>query len=100
MRVKVPQKIGDFRVVYDSKLLLDESVYAQVWWRRELIKLDPCMPDNNKTRSLFHEQFHLIDKEYKLHLDEDTIDRLANGMYQFIRYNLGIEFDWSDIKEL
>ena len=98
MKVKIPKRIKNFTVVYTPNLIVDDGDYGQVWFRKELIRIDPCMPLLHRDRSLIHEVLHTIDRDYKCHLDDDNVDRIAGGFLDFLRNDLGIEFNWDNIK--
>jgi len=49
--------------------------------------------------TFLHEIVHMADINYESRLDESDVSRIANGLFEFLYYNLGIELDWSDICE-
>ena len=104
MKVKIPPKIkvsiGDYEIFYQPHLSIDESQCGQVWFRKNLIRIDPCFPANEQFVTLIHEVLHIVDRFYKCHLEEDNVDRIARGISEFLVNNLGIEYDWSDIREI
>ena len=104
MKIKVPQKIRisaeDYEIFFQPHLSVDDAQSGQVWFRKNLIRVDPCFPRSAQFATLIHEVIHIIDRCYKCHLEEDNVERLARGISEFLANNLGIEFDWSDIKEL
>ena len=103
MKVKIPEiiKIGIYprRVIYKPYLKVDEGYDGLINHRLETIEVDPVLPKARRDACLIHEVVHLVDKNYDCHLGEDDISRIANGVAEFLFNNLGIEFDWKDIKE-
>ena len=79
-----------FGVLGVKGLLLDQRIAIIVF------VLSPLLERN---QTLLHEVFHIISESFRCSLDEDTVERLANGMGEFLFDNLGIEFDWGDIKK-
>lgn len=78
---------------------LDEGWKGSVNFRTREILLDPAQSKNQREFSLLHEVIHIIDNAFECDLDEKNISRIAEGFQVFLQDNLGLEFDWSDIKE-
>jgi len=103
MRIKVSKeiKIGahSYKVVYKKHLGKDQGFRGTIEHRQEEIWIDPENPLCQRNCTLLHEAMHLISGVFSIGLEDDAIDRVAEGMAEFLFNNLGIEFDWSDIKE-
>lgn len=103
MKIKVPRyiRIGvhSYRISF-SRYLKDygEGDGATQHIRQELI-VSPELPASQKAVTLMHEALHLINKNYRCQLEEPNIDRLAEGLAEFLLNNLDIEFVWSEIVE-
>lgn len=66
--------------------------------RLQEVWIDPDSPLSQKNETLLHEVLHLISMVFSCSLDEDNIDRIAEGYAELLFNNLGIELDWSDIE--
>ena len=103
MKVKVPKKIKIathlYDVKYDLHLRHDEACYGQVNHRNQIISIETSVPPSIRNQTLLHEVIHIVDKTYVCRMDEDDLERLSNGLSEFLFDNLGIEFDWSLIRE-
>lgn len=53
------------------------------------IKLDAVLVDGHPHlfATFLHEALHEVSDQYKLHLEEDDVDRLANGLAAFLQDN-------------
>ena len=66
--------------------------------RTEVMGLDTTLGVGNRDRVLAHEITHMIDIDKECNLGEENISRIGNGWLEFLRDNLGIELDWSNIQ--
>ncbi len=101
MKVKIPKniRVGSLtgRVEFKENLKVDDGWRGDYNQRTGILSIDPqCGEGINAT--FLHEVIHLIDLNYECDLNEVNISRIANGVYEFLKYNLGIEFDWSEIE--
>ena len=71
-------RVGEYRP-HDAEIVIDEAIHPQ-----------------QKGVTLIHEYLHAVNTVHSLHLDDDTIDRLAQGFMEFLQC-LGIELDWQNI---
>ena len=103
MKVKIPKeiKIGvyPYRVIPTPHLKLNKGNWGTTNHTEKTIVLDSALPSLELNQTLIHEVLHIISVVFMCSLDEDNVERLANGMGEFLFDNLGIEFDWSDIRE-
>jgi len=103
MKIKIPReiKVGahSYRIILTPQLKIDQDKRGIVDHRRQTIELEGSMPNTMLVAVLLHEVVHIIDEVYSCHTDEDTTDRIAQGLTDMF-YNMGIEFDWSDISEV
>ena len=103
MKVKVPNKIKiaarTYDIVFRQELLRDEGNRGQVWWHKQLMELAPNLHPEQEVVSFLHECIHIIDEHMagRSNITEETTCSLAEGIYQLLKDNLGIELDLSDI---
>jgi len=102
MKVKVPKeiKLGIYRykIKFDKTMQLVSGNVGEHRPSNGEIALAPYMSEPSRIITLNHEVLHHISDQYRMHLDEDAVDRLAFGWAEFMQ-SLGIELDWSDIRE-
>ena len=103
VKVKVPQKIKIGLYPYGVEAVPDLKLKEGVWGvsnhvKRE-VRVDSHLPLLERNQTLLHEVIHIISQGFMCSLDEDNVERLANGIGEFLFDNLGIEFDWELIKE-
>jgi len=102
MKVKIPNeiKIGahTYKVFLKDNLKIDQDKRGVVDHRAQTIELESAMPESMMLAVLLHEVVHIIDEVYSCHTDEDTTDRISQGLTGLL-YNLNLRFDWSDIPE-
>ena len=103
MLVKIPReiKIGadSYDIILKPNLKLREGCVGETKYMCHTITVDVGLMQDDKMNTFLHEVLHSIDHAYSCSLDESNIDRMAGGLTEFLRDNLGIEFDWSLIKE-
>lgn len=101
VKIKLPKKIKIGTMIceikYTPNLRNDNAWRACFNQRTAMLEIDPAC-GATQDRSFEHEVVHLIDINYECGLSEENISRLANGLDEFLKDYLGIEFDWSDIK--
>ncbi len=101
MKVKIPREINIGTYKYIVKLdsnLPDFGLLGQCQTDDGIIKLSPEQNINVRNVSLLHEVTHAIKDVFRFDADDDTVDRIAHGMAEFLFNNLEIEFDWSLIQ--
>ncbi len=103
--IKIPKTISGggihlYKVGYRTYLKTDEGNMGFANHRTQQIGIDPTCSKPNKNATLWHEILHKIDREYSCRIDEDNLDRLSEGITTVLEKDFGLEFDWSDIKEL
>ena len=103
MKVKVPNKIkigvNTYNVEYLPDELFNDNEFGACWHRKELITIDPSSKETQKYTTFLHETIHLVEKSYSFKISESEVDMIAHGMVELLRDNIGIELDWSDIRE-
>ncbi|KKN16940.1 hypothetical protein LCGC14_0970980 [marine sediment metagenome] len=103
MRVKIPREIKISIYPYSVKLVphlkLEEGNWGTTNFVRRTLGIDSDLPLLERNQTLLHEVFHIISASFLCGLDEDNVERLANGIGELLFDNLGIEFDWSGIRE-
>ena len=102
MKVKIPREISigiqKYRVEYLPDEVFNDNEFGAAWHRKQLITIEPTSHYVQKYTTLLHEVMHLIEKAYSFRIPDEDVDRLASGMGEFLKDNLGIELDWSDIE--
>ena len=104
MKVKIPQKIKiglcELVVKYNRHLRDDDGCAGIANFRTGEIQIMPQLAPRRKDVTLMHEVVHIFEDVYHFRLSEDDNWRIAEGIVELLVNNLGIEFDWSSIKEL
>ena len=104
MKIKVPKEIKvsshTYTVCFAPHLRHDEGRYGVVNHRLQQVEIETSIPPSLRDQTLLHEVIHIIDRAYVCGVGEEDVERIANGVAEFLRRNLGIELDWSDIKEV
>ena len=105
IEIKIPKTISGggihlYSVGYRTYLKTDEGGMGCINHRKEQILIDPAYPEADKNVTIWHEAIHKITREYGCRLEDDNIDRLAEGIVAILEKDFGVKFDWSDIKEL
>ncbi|MCM1564916.1 MAG: hypothetical protein NC238_02970 [Dehalobacter sp.] len=93
--MNIPEKVrigGTNYEIREEDRLNDGSrlAYGHIDFDRALIRLDSNLQDQQgKCKTLLHEILHGIAKHFELAVgdDEDTIDKLAKGLYMVISDN-------------
>ena len=102
MKVKVPRqiKLGThlFDIIFSDTVRSDEGLAGLTHHRKQIIEIEKVQPLSQKAVILLHEVLHIIDRQYGCELEERNVDRVAQGIAEFLMENLGIEFDWQDVK--
>ncbi len=103
MKVKVPSeiKIGALRakVRMVSYIHADDNYRGLFNQRTEELQIDNQLGGRARDMTFLHEIVHMADINYEAGLNEGDVSRIANGLFEFLYRNLGIELDWSDISE-
>lgn len=93
--MKIPEKIRiagvDHEVRYEERLNNGTTLaYGHIDYDKALIRLAPNLQsEQGEQQTLLHEILHGIAKHFDLEIesDEDTIDKLARGLYMVIKDN-------------
>jgi len=95
--MKIPEKIKVaghyYKVKWDDEYLSNEGYLGLSVHRKLLMWLCKIYRGDKLSKSLIeqtviHEILHCVDTAYNNHaLDEDTIDRLSEGLYQVLKDN-------------
>ena len=104
MKVKIPKEIRLLTHTYKirSNTMETRSMGAMAishHYHQEIIIDKKGMPRSEYEQSFFHEVFHVIERHFSMTFDDSDIDRLAEGLVAILFDGLGIELDWSAIKE-
>jgi len=67
---------------------------------QEIVLDRSCQPKSEVGQIFLHEFMHVIERHMGMKLEDNDIERISEGFYDLLVNNLGLEFDWSDIKEL
>ena len=103
MKVKIPKEIKiashTYALKFSPYVHCDEARYANCNHRTQEITLWSEAPASIVNESFIHEVIHIAELCYRVDVTDADIDRIANVIMELLKDNLGIEFDWSDIKE-
>ena len=103
MKVKVPQKfkIGatPVSICFAENLVNDDGFDGTFNRRTGKLEIDDRLKDTPAKRDKIfgHELMEVIKENYNLHTSEEDMSNIANGWLEFLS-QLGIEFDWEEIK--
>ena len=104
MKVKVPPQVRigchDYNICFNKHLWHDDKLAGSVNHRTHMIQIDPAFQLSELDATLIHEIIHIVVRIFSCQAEEADIDRLSEGMGEFLLNNLGIEFDWSNISEI
>ena len=102
MRVKIPKqiKIGihSYSLAFTPHIHSDEGRYANCNHRTQEINIWSESPASLRYESLIHEVIHIAELTTRIDISDPDIDRIAHIIAELFKDNLGIEFDWSNIK--
>ncbi len=102
MKIKIPRtfKVGaaTANVSLKKHLSGDDGFNGTFNTRTGDLRLDCVLIGSKRDRIFAHELMEVIKENYSLHTSEDDMSNIANGWLEFLS-QLGVEFDWSDIKE-
>ena len=104
MKVKVPNKVKilthEYTIKFDTKALISAQTSGMAKHLYQEILLDnENLPESELNQVFLHELIHTIERHFCLHLEDPDVERLSEGLAVVLFDNLGIELDWSDIKE-
>ena len=105
MKVKVPREIevAGFSITIDcseesTKYLQSISLFGEYIRCLRLLRIRNDLTQQEWANTFWHEIEHIIDDLFLgRKLEEEKIDVISNGLHQVAK-QLGIEFDWSEIK--
>jgi hypothetical protein len=93
--MNIPDKVRiggmDYEIKYEARLNDGSQLLCgQIDYNNTIIKLAPNLQSNqNECQTLLHEIIHGIVHHFELEIDgdEDTVDKLAKGLYMVISDN-------------
>ena len=93
--MNIPEKVRiagmDYAVKYEERLNNGvQLAYGHIDYEKKLIRIDSELGEyQGKCQTLLHEIMHGVAKHFDLEIeaDEDTIDKLAKGLYMVIADN-------------
>ena len=100
VKIPNPLKIGMyvFKIVLSHTLPLSVAgCYGDIDPSIEKLRMAIGLTPIQRHATFNHEVLHQINRNYCCGLDEATIDRIAEGLADFQRDTLGIEYDWSEV---
>jgi len=102
MKVKIPKEIKIGAFSYSIKMVEglenDYHLLGQCLTDKGIIKLEMHSIPQVKDATLLHEVVHAINDVFVCKIDDECVERIAQGLAEILKNNLGIEFDWSEIK--
>ena len=103
MKIKVPKQITvgsmTYGIVLTPNLEKHHHLLGQCLTDEGLIKIEPHSRADVRDQSLMHELVHAINDIFMCKLDEDNIERIAQGLTATLKRDFCVEFDWSLIEE-
>jgi len=63
------------------------------------IYIDDISAKSQLDQALLHEIMHMIERFFVVRIDDNDIDRIAEGLAILLFDNFGIEFDWGLVKD-
>ena len=104
MKVKIPKEIRllthTYKIRSSSKETRANGAMAlSRHFHQDIIIDKATMPRSEYEQAFFHEVLHVIERHFSMNFTDEDIDRLAEGLVAILFDNLGIELDWSAIKE-
>ena len=104
MKVKIPKTVKflthTYKIRFDSTALNSQGTQGMVRHIYQDIILDKDHTAKSETDQIFlHEYIHIIERHTGMKLDDSDIERITEGLAELLFTSLGIEFDWSLIKE-
>ena len=103
MKVRVPKVIEviihPYKIMFQPYLKADENFRGYCNVRTQEIRIEPNLPPSQRTYLLFHEIGEAIKDAYNCGVSHDDLSLMATGYAEFFT-KLGIELDWSLIKEV
>ena len=103
MKVKIPKKIKflthEYEIVFDTKELQSAGTMGLTRHLFQKITLDNKVTPPSELNQIFlHEFIHVIERHMCIKIDDADVDRISEGISELL-LQLGVEFDWSNIKE-
>ena len=99
-RIEVQPKLKiashTYQVLFDERED-DGDFRGSALHRHHEVALNPKLHAQQLRVTYLHEVLHVIDQSYCMHLSEDAVGPLAEGLAEFLFNNLGIELDFSKI---
>ena len=104
MKVKIPKEIKllthTYKIKFDTKELASAGTGGLTKHLYQEIILDNVAYKPSEVDQIFlHEYIHVIERHLCVKLDDADVERISEGLADLLFNNLGIEFDWSLIKE-
>ena len=103
MKIRIPKQIKIATHTYKVRLNSREAIAGgsagltkHIY---EEIILDNLVPPSQLNQIFLHEVLHMIERYFVVKLEDNDIDRIAEGLAMFLFDNLGIEFVWDDIEK-
>ena len=104
MKVKIPKEIRLLTHTYKIRTSAKETralgtVGLSRHYHQDIIIDRASLPRSEYEQVFFHEVLHVIERHFSMTFEDNDIDRLAEGLVAILFDGLGIELDWSGIKE-
>ena len=104
MKIKIPTEIKCgahiYHVHFDEKILLAKQYTGITEHDEFIIGIEPRLKSTNRDECLIHEILEVVKRIYSIELGHDDLDRMAEGLLDVLHNSFGLEFDWSEIKEV
>ena len=103
MKVKIPRqfKIGatEAQVGFTKHLFSDDGFNGTFNKRTGELLIEAVLNGKKRDRTFGHELIEVIKENYDLGVSESDMTCIANGWLEFL-WQIGIELDWSEIKDV
>ena len=104
MKVKIPKEIRLLTHTYKIRSNTMETrehgaLAMSRHYHQDIIIDKRSFPPSEYEQSFLHELLHVVERHFSMSFDDNDIDRLAEGIAAILFDGLGIELDWSEIKE-
>lgn len=80
----------NYSIEYIDNLLANESVYGEINYYKQIIRIDNSINNDRKNRTLFHEIIHGIMESLgyiDITYDEEKIQNISNALYLLLESN-------------
>ena len=92
--MKIPKKIKVNGIIYKIEYVeeINDNIHSADYRGVALIKYKKVNIlnyyfEDDKKRTILHEAIHILDDDFKINLNENSVRRLTSGLYAFLKDN-------------